>query len=125
MRDGFACQLAHVQNLAPAGSEKQRRGGDQAKLPVILSVIEESTALDILASSEMASFTTALDDTAHALARLYRVRAWVVHRNDDAFVVCKKMFKTEDRAAPVAQLPSAGQSMRVPARPCVVLDPGM
>ena len=40
MRDGFACHLAHVQNLAAAGSGKGRRG-DQAKLPVIPSVIEE------------------------------------------------------------------------------------
>ena len=41
MRDGFACYLAHVQNLASAGNGKQRRGDDQAKFPVILSVIEK------------------------------------------------------------------------------------
>jgi hypothetical protein len=52
MRDGFACHLAHVQNLAAAGSGKGRRG-NQAKLPVIPSVIEEFATLDILASSEM------------------------------------------------------------------------
>ena len=52
MRDGFACQLAHVQNLAAAGSGKQRRGG-QAELPVILFVIENFVSVDMPVNSEM------------------------------------------------------------------------
>ena len=73
MRDGFACHLAHVQNLAAAGSGKERRGGDQAKLPVILSVIEKFAAVDILASSEMAMRVMLLLSRANSV---HRPREW-------------------------------------------------